>query len=113
MDRNRETSNNFAFVYILELENGAFYTGYTIDLDRRLAEHIHKKRGAKTTRSFRPIRLLMSWKTSDRSTALRLERAIKSLHRKEKESLIADPKRLRKMFPQFCGVRLYRRGHDL
>lgn len=104
-----------AFVYMLELETGAYYTGYTLDLGRRLDEHLGRGvgRGAKTTRSFPPVRLALAWKTQDRSTALRLEHAIKRLSRRQKEELVQNPRRLRSLCPGIVGVRLYRRDLPL
>lgn len=102
-----------ACVYILELDSGAYYTGYTIDLARRIDEHLQKKKGSKITRSFRPIRLVISWRTPDRSTALRLEHAIKTLTRQDKDRLIQNPRTLRSFFPEISGARLFRRDIPL
>lgn len=104
-----------AFVYMIELETGAYYTGYTVDLRRRLDEHLNRGagKGAKTTRSFPPVRLALAWKTPDRSTALRLEHAIKRLTRRQKEELLQNPRRLRSLCPGIVGVRLYRRDLPL
>ncbi|MBW7857652.1 MAG: GIY-YIG nuclease family protein [Leptonema sp. (in: Bacteria)] len=74
---------------MIELENGSYYTGYTTNLENRFNAHRFKK-GAKITRSFRPVRMLAAWSTPDRSTALRLEAAIKKLSRQEKTALLTD-----------------------
>lgn len=75
------------YVYIIELNNGAYYTGYTTDLKKRFESHKNSK-GAKITRSFKPLRMLSAWKTSDRSTALKLEARIKQLSRIQKQNII-------------------------
>ena len=77
------------YVYMLECENNAFYTGYTTNLDRRYQEHCEGK-AAKFTRSFPPKRIAKYWKLEDSSVseALKLELAIKKLSRKQKIDLI-------------------------
>lgn len=77
------------FVYMIELENGSYYTGFTTDLRRRFLAH-GTGNGARITRSFRPVRMLAAWSTPDRSTALRLEAAIKKLSRQEKTAILTD-----------------------
>ena len=44
------------YVYILELNNGQLYTGYTSDLKRRILEHKHGK--CKFTSQRLPIKLV-------------------------------------------------------
>ena len=45
------------FIYVLELENGCYYVGQSINVVRRLAEH-QAGTGAGWTRRNRPVRLL-------------------------------------------------------
>lgn len=75
------------WVYILECENGNYYTGYTNNLIRRYHLHLAGK-GGKYTRSFRPVKLLKSWVFEDKTDAMKFERHVKSLKREEKESLV-------------------------
>ncbi|RME48113.1 MAG: GIY-YIG nuclease family protein [Chloroflexi bacterium] len=75
------------FVYILECADGTLYTGWTMDLDRRLAEH-NAGRGARYTRGRCPVRLAYSEEVADRSQALRREAAIRRLRRSGKLELI-------------------------
>ena len=49
------------WVYLLRCGDGTLYTGITDDLDRRLAAH-NAGRGAKYTRSRRPVTLV--WRAS-------------------------------------------------
>jgi len=72
---------------MLELDNGSYYTGYTTDLRRRYEAHRSAK-GAKITRSFKPVQILAAWRVVDLSTALKFEAAIKKLSRAEKEELL-------------------------
>jgi putative endonuclease len=75
-------------VYILTCADGSLYTGITTDVERRLHEHNCTSRGAKYTRSRRPVTLAVSWSVADRSAALREEARIKRLTRKQKLELI-------------------------
>ena len=45
------------YVYILECNNGALYTGYTTDIERRYQEHVEGSPKCKYTRSFGVKRL--------------------------------------------------------
>jgi putative endonuclease len=71
-------------VYIVKCSDGSFYTGITTDITRRVKEHNGSKRGAKYTRSRRPVALIAKCLVKDRSSALRLESKIKSLKREKK-----------------------------
>ena len=51
----REASN--MSVYVLELEGGRYYVGYTDDVPRRIAEHF-MARGAHWTRTHPPVKVL-------------------------------------------------------
>lgn len=75
------------FIYILQSQDGRYYTGYTTDLDRRLKEH-QAGVGAKFTRSFGAQKILYHESFESKSLALKREAEIKSLSRKEKESLM-------------------------
>ena len=71
------------YVYIVECKDRSLYTGITNDIARRVSEH-NSKRGAKYTRSRRPVKLVAHCLVKDKSTALRLEHKIKSLKKSEK-----------------------------
>ena len=77
------------FVYLLHCSDGTLYTGCTNDLDRRLAAH-NAGKGAKYTRSRRPVTLVYWEQAADRSAALRREWAIKHLTRQQKLELILN-----------------------
>ena len=77
------------WVYILLCENGAYYTGYTNDLETRYQQHLAGT-GAKYTRSFKPIKIAQSWEVADKSTAMKMEAQLKKLSRKEKEEIILN-----------------------
>ncbi|MCG8531349.1 MAG: GIY-YIG nuclease family protein [Desulfovibrionales bacterium] len=63
-------------VYLVTCADGSLYCGITTDMDRRLGEH-NSGKGAKYTRSRRPVSLLASAFVPDRSTASKIECRIK------------------------------------
>lgn len=65
-----------AFVYMLRCKDGSLYTGWTNDLEHRLAMH-NSGRGAKYTRGRGPLELVYSEELPDKEAALRRECAIK------------------------------------
>jgi putative endonuclease len=77
------------FVYILECADGSYYTGWTTDLDRRVAAH-NAGRGGRYTRSRRPVKLVYWEEHTDRRSAQRRELALKQLPRARKLALIAE-----------------------
>lgn len=76
-----------AFVYMLRCKDGSLYTGWTNDLEHRLAMH-NSGRGAKYTRGRGPLELVYSEELPDKEAALRRECAIKKLRRKQKLALL-------------------------
>jgi len=88
------------YVYIIECSNGAYYTGYTTDIERRYQEHLEGTSKCKYTRSFPPKRLAAYWQLdSNVSLALKLERKIKRLSKAEKQALIANPDAINAIHP--------------
>lgn len=77
------------FVYILRCADQSLYTGITNDLQRRLEQHNASPRGARYTRSRRPVQLVYREQWPDRASALRREHALKRLDRAAKAALIA------------------------
>ena len=75
-----------AFTYILECSDGTFYTGWTVDLEKRLQSH-NAGKGSKYTRARLPVRLAHQESFSSRKEAMQREYEIKQLSRKEKEGL--------------------------
>lgn len=76
-----------AFVYMLRCKDGSLYTGWTNDLEHRLAMH-NSGRGAKYTRGRGPLELVYSEELPDKEAALRREYAIKKLRREQKLALL-------------------------
>lgn len=77
------------YVYIVECGDGTLYTGWTNCLERRLKNH-NAGRGAKYTRSRRPVKLVYSEVYDTKKEAMRREYAIKQLTRSEKLKLIEN-----------------------
>jgi len=75
-------------VYLLRCRDGSLYTGWTVDLDRRLARH-RDGVASRYTASRRPIELALAIPMADRSAARREEARIKRLSRNEKLALLA------------------------
>lgn len=75
-------------VYILRCADTTLYTGYTIDIDRRVLEHNSEKTGAKYTKARRPVVLVYSESFENKGDAMRREMEIKKLSRSQKLSLI-------------------------
>ena len=76
------------FVYIIEAENGFFYTGITKDLKRRFSEHQSGAKGAKFFRRSPPKKIRYTQGGLSHGDALRIERKIKQLKRADKLKLI-------------------------
>ena len=76
-----------AFIYMLRCKDGSLYTGWTNDLEHRLAMH-NSGRGAKYTRGRGPLELVYSEELPDKEAALRRECAIKKLRREQKLALL-------------------------
>jgi putative endonuclease len=78
-----------AFVYILQCRDGSLYTGWTDDIERRLAAHSAGK-ASKYTRSRLPVRLAAWFALADPASARSLEARFKRLTRREKLAAIAQ-----------------------
>ena len=78
------------FVYIVEAQNGHFYTGITTDLARRLTEHQTKQGGARFFHTSAAKQIVYQEPHPDRSSASKREAAIKKLSRKAKITLIEN-----------------------
>ncbi|QIB67889.1 GIY-YIG nuclease family protein [Aminipila butyrica] len=80
---------NKNYVYMLECVDGTYYTGWTVDLAKRLREHNEgtSLKAAKYTRGRRPVKLIYWEECADKSQALKREWAIKKMTRAKKEKL--------------------------
>jgi putative endonuclease len=76
-----------AWVYLLRCRDGSLYTGWTVDLERRLVRH-RAGVGSRYTASRLPVELELAMPMPDRKTARREEARIKRLSRAEKLALL-------------------------
>ncbi len=77
-----------AWVYILRCSDGSYYTGFTTDLEGRLAKH-QAGQASKYTRSRLPVEMVYTEQCGSRSQAMSRERSIKALPRSKKAALVA------------------------
>lgn len=74
------------FVYIVRCSDGTLYTGWAMEVQARVRKH-NAGRGARYTRTRRPVELIYSEEVPTRAAALKRERAIKRLPRAKKLAL--------------------------
>ena len=77
------------YCYIVECADGTYYTGWTINPEKRVAVH-NKGRGARYTRTRGPVRLVYVEELPDRKSAMKREIAIKKMERERKKRLIQE-----------------------
>ncbi|MCP3686911.1 MAG: GIY-YIG nuclease family protein [Gammaproteobacteria bacterium] len=85
MDKNH---NADWFVYIIEADDGSYYTGISTDVERRFDEHSGKSGGAKYFNGRRPVSVVHREAGFNRSSATRREAQIKKMNRQQKLALI-------------------------
>ena len=71
------STNNWT-VYLLRCSDNSLYCGISTDVDRRIATH-NAGRGAKYTKSRRPVELVATSGEMTRGDALKLEYSIRKL----------------------------------
>jgi putative endonuclease len=85
------------FLYLIECDDGSLYTGIATDVEARFVAHASGK-GARYTRSRKPLRVLASFELTGRSEALRAEYRVKQLTARQKRALIAGERTLASLF---------------
>jgi len=75
------------YTYILECQDGTYYTGWTNDLQKRVADH-NAGKGAKYTRARLPVRLVYYESFGTKEEAMRREYEIKQLSKEKKRKLM-------------------------
>ena len=75
------------YTYMLRCSDDTFYIGWTNDLEKRLKAH-NEGKGAKYTKSRRPVELVYYEGFSTKQEAMSREFHLKQLSRKEKEQLL-------------------------
>lgn len=74
------------YVYMVRCSDDSLYTGYTTDVNARIAAH-NTGRGAKYTRGRQPVELVYVEEFEEKSPALQREYQIKQLRKQAKEGL--------------------------
>ena len=82
------TKRDTWFVYMARCADGTLYTGITTDVVRRLAEHSGSKTGARSLRGKGPLQLVWQCEVADRSSASKLEAALKRRSKADKERIV-------------------------
>ena len=77
-------------MYLLRCRDGSLYTGWTVDLERRLARH-HCGAASRYTASRLPVELELAIPMANRTAARREEARIKRLPRRAKLALLTHP----------------------
>lgn len=75
------------YVYMLRCRDGSLYTGWTFDVEKRVAEHA-AGRGGKYTRSRLPVELVYTEEVQSATAARQREYVIKQLPRQQKLDLL-------------------------
>ena len=75
------------YTYILKCKDGSLYTGWTNDLEQRVAAH-NTGKGAKYTKARRPVELVYFEEFESKEQAMKREYAIKQMARKDKLELV-------------------------
>ena len=76
------------YLYILQTTDNTLYCGIARDVQKRFQEHLSGK-GAKYTRSHKPLKIVYTKEFENKSAALKEEIRIKKLSKKEKLRLIS------------------------
>ncbi len=76
------------YTYLLRCSDGSLYCGWTNHLSARVEAH-NAGKGAKYTKSRRPVMLAYYEEYATRSEAMHREAEVKNLTKKEKEALAA------------------------
>lgn len=76
------------YFYLARCSDGSLYSGITVDLEKRMEVH-NEGKGARYTRSRRPVVMVYSERLPDQSSALKREAEVRKWTRTRKEALIA------------------------
>lgn len=87
----KDTQN---YTYLVQCADGTLYCGWTNHLEERIKNH-NAGKGAKYTKSRRPVTLVFYETFDTKEEAMRREAAIKKFTRKEKLKLIEDYRSIR------------------
>ena len=85
---NGDTMDKMNYTYIVRCSDGTLYTGWTTDVERRVRKH-NSGKGAKYTKTRRPVELMASAAFETKHEAMSAEWHFKQLSRAQKDALLA------------------------
>ena len=90
----KETKEKGHFVYMVRCNDHSLYTGWTVDLEKRLHTHNFGEgpQAAKYTKARRPVTLVYFERLENKSEALKREAQLKKFTKTKKEQLVAKNK---------------------
>ena len=78
------------YVYVVRCADASLYCGVSKNVENRVKEHNGNCRGAKYTRSRRPVTLVKQWRAKDKSDAFKAEKRFKQLTKARKEEICSS-----------------------
>jgi putative endonuclease len=75
------------FFYIARCCDNSLYSGYTVNLEKREAQH-NLGKGAKYTAARKPVKIIYSEEFESKSEAMQREAEVKQWKKSEKEKLL-------------------------
>lgn len=78
---------NMNYTYIVRCRDGTLYTGWTNNLEKRMEAH-NSGKGARYTKSRRPVKLVYYEEFETKEEAMSREYAIKHMKKSKKEKLL-------------------------
>lgn len=88
-DRKKHQEQGKYYFYVLLCNDGSFYGGFTNDLNRRLKMH-NLGKGAKYTKTRRPVKMIYHEEFDDKNLALKREYWFKHHNREWKEKFLKE-----------------------
>lgn len=86
----KEVEDQKWYVYVVRCNDNSLYCGVSKNVENRVAEHNGNCRGAKYTRSRRPVTLVKQWELNNKAEALKAERRFKKLTKERKEEICSS-----------------------
>lgn len=87
MLRQEGRRENMNYTYIVRCRDGTLYTGWTNNLEKRMEAH-NSGKGARYTKSRRPVKLVYYEEFETKEEAMSREYAIKHMKKSKKEKLL-------------------------
>lgn len=78
------------YFYIVRCSDDSLYCGQTNNLEKRIKEHNGSSKGAKYTRSKKPVKLVYSEECPNIQSAMKRECEVKKWPKSKKEALVKE-----------------------